>query len=61
MRVIEVVEDINPNENNEPYVEPLVQKLGKVAGVYPMPFLEVQGYTTPWISCNFCHTICIPF
>ena len=61
MRVIEVVEYINPNENNESYVEPLVPKLRKVAGVYPCPFLEVQGYTTPCISCNFCHTTCIPF
>ena len=61
MRVIEVVEHINPNENNEPYVEPLVPKLRKVAGIYPMPVLEVLEYTTPCISCNFCHATCIPF
>ena len=50
MRIIEVVEYRNPNENNEPYVEPLVPKLGTVAGIYPMPVLEVLEYTTPCIS-----------
>ena len=47
MRVIEVVEYINPNENNEPYVEPLVPKLRKVAGIYPMPVLEVLESIPP--------------